>query len=256
MTDDLLEKCRWPDLPDRFDAALRKAVGYILQHYTVSGIVVSGTIVRGDPDPSSDLDIYVVNKEPFRQRIQKFFGGVPAEIFVNPPSAIEGYFVKEQPSRRPHTAHMLATGVVVYESGGIVGELRAKAEELLSNPPPSPEDLTGPRYRLALLYEDALDVAGRDAATARMILGAAVTGMLEFCFIRAGRFIPRRKDLLEKLAALDPRTAQVARRFFGTLDIETKLSLAGQIADRTIGSRGFFEWEAEPEELLEQAQDS
>jgi hypothetical protein len=255
MTDDLLEKCHWPDLPDRFAAALRKAVGFILQHYAVSGIVVSGTIVRGNPDPSSDLDIYVVNKEPFRQRVQKFFGGVPAEVFVNPPSAIEGYFVKEQPSRRPHTAHMLATGVVVYETGSIVGELRARAQDLLSNPPPSPEDLTGPRYHLALLYEDALDVADRDAATARMILCAAVAGMLEFCFIRAGRFIPRRKDLLEELATLDPETAQVARQFFETLDIEAKLRLAGQIADRTIASRGFFEWEAEPEELPEQTQD-
>ena len=57
----------------------------------------------------------MIHRGSFRQRVQKFFSGVPAEIFVNPPSGIEKYFTEEHAVRRPLTAHMLATGFVVTE---------------------------------------------------------------------------------------------------------------------------------------------
>lgn len=51
---------------------------------------------RGKPDASSDIDLYVINRKPFRQRLQRFFDGVPAEIFVNPEFKIPRYFAQEQ----------------------------------------------------------------------------------------------------------------------------------------------------------------
>lgn len=246
---EIVRQCNWPELPDKFDRALREAVNFVLGHFAVFGIVVSGTIIRGNPDPSSDLDIYVIHQEPFRQRLQRFFNDVPAEIFVNPPSAIERYFVEEQASRRPLTAHMLATGFVILELDPVVSTLRTKAKELLSRPPSEPEDLTMPRYGIALLYEDAIDVAMRDRATAQMLVCRAVSEMLNFCFTRSGLFIPRHKDLLGELGVLDPETTKVARKFFEASSLELKLDLAGRIADRTIGARGFFEWETCPEML-------
>lgn len=247
--DEIVSQCSWPELPDKYDKALREAVNFILEHFAVSGIVVSGTIIRGNPDPSSDLDIYVIHRESFRQRLQRCFNDVPAEIFVNPPSAIERYFAEEQASRRPLTAHMLATGFVILELDSTVSTLQAKAKALLSKPPGEPKDLTMPRYHIALLYEDAMDVAVRDQATAQMIISRAVSEMLSFCFTQSGMFIPRHKDLLNELAMLDSQTAELARRFFEASSLEPRLDLAGEIADRTIGARGFFEWETSPEAL-------
>jgi predicted nucleotidyltransferase len=54
------EECCWPDLPERFDMALRELVSFVLARFNVAGIVAAGSIVRGTPDPTSDLDIYVV----------------------------------------------------------------------------------------------------------------------------------------------------------------------------------------------------
>ena len=88
------EECCWPDLPERFDMALRELVSFVLARFNVAGIVAAGSIVRGTPDPTSDFDIYVVNREPIKQRLQRFSRGVPTEIFVNPPSTIRGYFVQ------------------------------------------------------------------------------------------------------------------------------------------------------------------
>ena len=84
----MMSQCKWPDLPEKYGKALREAVRFILNRFDVSGIVAAGTIIEGNPDLSSDLDVYVIHRKLFRQRIQKFFNDVPAEIFVNPPAAV------------------------------------------------------------------------------------------------------------------------------------------------------------------------
>jgi hypothetical protein len=53
----LLPLCCFPDLPALYSGALRQAVAYILGVTEPLGIVASGTILRGNPSPSSDLDI-------------------------------------------------------------------------------------------------------------------------------------------------------------------------------------------------------
>ena len=247
--ENLIALCKWPDLPEKYALALRQAVAFILERYAVSGIIASGTIIRGSPDPASDLDIYVVHRAGFRQRVQKFFNDVPAEIFVNPPQAIEGYLKEEQAERRPLTAHMLATGFVILERDPVVGQLREKAGNLLANPPGAPRDLTYQRYMAALLYEDALDIQERDPEAAEMILQRAVVEMMNFCFIQAGAFMPRSKSLIAEFSKAHPATGELARSFYREASLVKKIALAGQIADQTIGRRGFFEWEATPEEV-------
>jgi predicted nucleotidyltransferase len=247
---DLICQCRWPELPTKYDAALRSAVAYILERYDVSGIIASGTIVRGNPGPTSDLDIYVINRKPFRQRVQKFFHDIPAEIFVNPPQAVEDYFQDEQAARRPITAHILVTGqVILNQDPQIVDALREKAAKLLSQPPQAPKELVMPRYMAASLFEDAQDVAETDAATSQMILSQAVSDMLRFCFIERGQFIPRSKSMLQELEKIDLETARLARQFFETDEFNLRLEIAGKLANRTIQERGFFEWETQAEEI-------
>ena len=248
---ELLARCNWPKLTEKYDIALRGAVEFILSRYTVAGIIVSGSIIRGNPDPASDLDIYVIHRQSFRQRLQKFFNQVPAEIFVNPPSAVERYFVEEQASRRPLTAHMLATGFVVLQLDPVIDELREKAVSLLKQPPEAPKDMTMPRYLTALLLEDAVDVVEKDPETAEMIVYRAVQEMLNYIFIQAGRFLPRQKSLLDEVVRIDPQTAELARDFYQASSLAQKMELAGQIADRTVGEHSFFEWEKPPDVVSE-----
>ncbi len=235
---------RWPQLPEPYAGALREAVSFIMGRFQPIGIIAAGAILRGTPDPSSDLDLYVIHEQPFRQRVQKFFQGVPAEIFVNPPPKIRHYLAEERDEGRPITAHMLATGWVVLSRAPVVQELRAEAAEQLRNPSPPPGvRLLSERYMAACLYEDALDVAERDPSTAIMLLDQAVSAMLPLFFRQRGLFIPRSKDLLSGLTSLDRELGEMAQRFF-VAPTEERLSLAERIADRTIGAHGFFEWES------------
>src|SRR5438128_2721811 len=96
-----------PDLPKRFADALDRAVEFIFSEFEPIGILASGTIIRGEAHANSDLDLYVIHLAPYRRRVQRFFDDVPAEIFVNPPTAVRRYFEAEDRDGHRFTAHML-----------------------------------------------------------------------------------------------------------------------------------------------------
>jgi hypothetical protein len=237
--------CRWPDLPQRYDTALRDAVSFVFHEYQPLGIVATGTIIRGTAHATSDLDIVVIHDGQFRRRIQRWFGDVPAEIFVNPPHQIRAYFAEEHRDAEPLTAHMLATGFVVFSASPVVDELRSEARAWLERPSrPSDGDIVRARYGAATRFEDALDVASTDEAAATMLFTLSVTSMVElYCRIHLGR-VPRRKDLLAAVDASDATLGQVVRAFFTATSFRDRRILAEDLADVLIGTRGFFEWDS------------
>ena len=240
---DLYVKCRWPDLPSQPDRALRAAVRFILERFEPDGIIVTGSIIRGNPDPTSDLDIHVIHAKPQRQRIQKRFEGVPAEIFVNPPAAIRRYFADEV--RRPSTAHMLTTGFVVLDAAPIVQELVREAREWLDRPLHLTEvQLTAMRYFAADALDNARDVRESDPAAAARILNGAVDGLLDYAFLARGKTLPRAKAYLEELRTVDAALAELAQRYYLAHDGAERFALAEQIAALTVSETGFFEWES------------
>jgi hypothetical protein len=251
MSSDPLERCQWPDLAPAFDAALRDAVRFVFDEVDPIGVIATGTIVRGEPQASSDLDLYVIHDAPFRRRVQRFFSDVPAEIFINPPHAVRRYFTEEHEDGRPLTAHMLATGFVVYSASPIVDDLRAEAQEWLRRPSVrSDTDAIQRRYGIATQLEDGVDMAQADGATAIMLLSQAVASMLEFfCRSRSGR-VPRGKDLLAVAGAIDPEVGRLARAFFSSDTVADRCRMAEALADRTIGARGFFPWDSGPDPIL------
>ncbi len=246
----LLARCAWPPLDEPFAEALKKAVSAILSRLDPVGIVATGTIVRGEAGPTSDLDLYVIHTQPKRQRLQKRFNGVPAEIFVNPPAAIERYIKEERRFTRPLTAHMLATGFVVLDRHPVVTELIRRArQELDAGPGPSDLQLTRVRYGIVCLYEDAVDVREHDPENAFLILTQAVERALQYPFWVSGRWLPRQKRLLRVLAEEQPDLVEKARTFFRDPDLDRRFVLARDILLSTVGLDCFFEWDGPLEDV-------
>ncbi len=244
VTDDMA----LPTLPTPYAEALHEALEFILARYDVLGVIASGTIISGTPDANSDLDIYVIHVKPQRQRVQRRFQGVPVEIFVNPPASIRCYFAEEV--TRPSTAHMLANGVVLIDRHPVTQELIAEARSWLATLPNlNATQLTMRRYMAADAFENAQDIAERDPANASFILHGAVRAMLEYSFLAANRPLPRAKQMLAALTELDATLGDLARRFYDAQDHLTRMTLAHQIAARTIDATGFFEWESPLEEI-------
>ena len=247
---DLMKKCTFPQLEKKYDTALKEAVRYIFQHFNPVGIIASGTIIRGNPDPFSDLDINVIQREPFRQRIQKFFNGTPTEFFINPVSMFDKYFKEEK--RRPSMANMLATGFLVFQNDPVIDKLCEEAKQTLTKAPEASDiELTMSRYSSATLLEDAFDIAEKDPAASNMILDKAVLSMLEHHFLKKCLYQPRFKDIIKELIKLEPELGRLAEEFYLTGNLREKITIAEKIADRTIETRGFFEWDTEREVIKE-----
>ncbi|HXT14278.1 MAG TPA: hypothetical protein VN706_01525 [Gemmatimonadaceae bacterium] len=245
MTVDFSAQCTWPNLAEPFASALRDAVEFIFKEFEPAGIIATGTIVRGAAHANSDLDLYVIRLGSHRRRVQRFFRGVPAEIFVNPPSAVRSYFRDEDRDGRRLTAHMLATGVVVFQRDAVVDELRSEAREWLAKQTATSDfERLATRYSIASRLEDAIDVLATDEVTATMLLADSVTAMLEYACKTGTGAIPRRKDLLRTLAERHPDLARLADAFFRTAPTRERADLALALADATIGARGFFEWDS------------
>jgi hypothetical protein len=115
----------------------------------------------------------------------------------------------------------------------------------LAEPPNYPaSSLVNARYMAACQYEDALDMAGMRQAACAMILSDAVRSMLQYYYLKNNLYIPREKWLLDDLAQRDAILAGWAVAFWKAGCLEERLPLAEKVADATIATHGFFEWES------------
>ena len=228
-------------------AALEEAVAYVRKRYEPWGILAAGTIVGGDPDPHSDIDLYVLHDASFRQRVQRRFNGVPVEIFVNPESAVRGYIEDEAVDGQPITAHMFVTGVPLLGSDDARFEaLRRLSQESMDGSPGwSEAQLVQARYGAATLVEDALDRREADPETAMRILSKAMDAVVSYWFKLRGEYQPRNKDVLAAIGDKDPEFGRLCRRFWGDGSSSERWDAALAVADRILETRGFFEWESE-----------
>jgi hypothetical protein len=239
----------WPDLQEPYRTALHDCVRWVLERFEVSGIIAAGTIIAGHPDPASDLDVYVVHAIEKRKRVQRFFNGVPCEIFINPPSAIRKYFEQEFMVRRPSTAHMLSTGTVVVRRDDVVEALVNEAKAFLAREPEiSSETLNALRYVSACHLEDAVDLQTRDSAASAWKYTKALEVMLEYFFCQKGEFYPREKALFARAMELDEELGILATKAITSSALDERQHYTLAVADRTIGARGFFEWDSELED--------
>ncbi len=241
---------RLPLLAEPYAAALDDAVAYIQDRYQPVGIIVSGTIIRGTPHRSSDLDFMVIHEPAWRQRVQRFFNGVPAEMFVNPEFQIRRVIAAEPAGGRPVMAHLIASGTIVHDTGDVMASLQELAHEILHDGPRvSEEDLTQMRYRIATTFEDAHDIRNIDPDRAQTIVTEALIEAVRLYFLQQGRWLPRYKALVSDLDDLDPELGHAVRSALRCPDLGERLNLATPLIQRIAGSSGCFEWESEPQHL-------
>lgn len=225
-----------------YDRAVEEAEAFIRATWRVNGIVVAGSIIRGEAGPTSDLDIFVVHGEPWRVRAQKRFAGVPTEIFVNPPERIRGYFKNEHSAGRPSTAHMFSTGVALPGAEEIVTELVREARESLARPiVVTSAELEAKRYAVVDMLDNARDTNDTDPAMTRLLLADAVQQIIEYAFWKRAMFQPRRKDQLRALHEVDPVAVDHVRAFTAARPDEA-LPTSIALATHVLGVDTFFEW--------------
>jgi hypothetical protein len=234
-----------PHLAKPYADALQAALEYIHTRYAPTGILLSGSIIRGNPHPASDLDFVVVHPQSWRQRTQRWFGNVPGEMFVNPPFELERAMHRDATSGRPIMPHMLATGVILHDPDDVVHELQQLAEELLAKGPAcSAESLNLQRYAIATWFEDAGDIAQVDPDLASTFITGALLSSVRLMFLDNGRWIPRHKLLLSEFERRYPDWGTLVRDSLRCTSVVEQLEMAAPFIQHVAGMTGFFEWES------------
>jgi hypothetical protein len=230
-----------------FDQAVAELEAYVRATWQPLGIVIAGSIVRGEAGPTSDLDVFVVHDQPWRLRAQRRFAGVPAELFVNPPARIRRYFASEHADGLPSTAHMFATGELLGSPHPAIDELIREARDWLARPLAfTLAQLAAQRYGAVDVLDDARDVIDTDPAAAQLLLASAVSGIVAYAFSGRGMFQPRRKRAVAALAELDAEAGALVRRW-ATQSGREALATVEQLARRVLGVDTFFEWATDRE---------
>ncbi len=229
---------------DHYKIALEQALAWIKENHEPVGVIVSGSIIRGNPNANSDFDIYVIHEKNFRQRIQKYFNGVPCEIFLNSPAHIHSYLEAELKNNRPCTAHMLATGVVYLgESNTNILSLIEKAKQYqYKTTELTEQQVIAYKYGIATLFEDATDLLETDEILTEHILNKLIIDIIDFTFRKEQKTLPRIKERLNELAVINPVLAGLITNYYTNTIAKQKYIIAKQIMELLDIPQGFFEW--------------
>ncbi len=234
-----------PELEPPFDRALTDALDYVFDiHDDVMSINLAGSVIRGEADERSDLDLYVIIGGELRHRVQRIFGGVATEMFFNNEERARGYFEQDQREGSAPALALMAFGHIIYDPEGVFARLRADALDVMERGPAVPEEtLTFRRYGAVDQMDNALDVADRDPAMARILATEAVSQAIAVWFVERGGWIPRGKDRLQALRTVDPEAAIAVERFIDSGSVTE----AEEAIAVLLGVGGFFEWDSIPE---------
>lgn len=231
-------------MEERYTKCIDDALVWIHANYTANAIFVCGSIIRGTANANSDFDIYVLHSGDYRQRVQKFFNGVPCEIFINNLNHTQASFERELKNNRPCTAHMLATGIVYFDDKSVdTSALVAQAQKHTGlSLGLTAQQITAAKYSIALAFEDATDVLDTDEASAKLLLHKTVSEVIIYMYALNKIPLPGIKFRIRKLISVNQPVAHLIAQFYAADSITAQYNFAGKVLDALDISRIFFEW--------------
>lgn len=96
----------------------------------VTGILVCGSYITGNPSKRSDIDVHIIINDEcdWRERGNQIVNGYLIEYFVNPPKQIRSYFEEDHNDRRPMSMVQFLTGKVLLDKEGAIAQLIEEAK--------------------------------------------------------------------------------------------------------------------------------
>lgn len=200
-----------PEAPGRYERALAIVVERLKDEFgeRLLGLLVAGSYAYGEPMATSDIDLYVVVDEPWRQRRNFVVDGVDVELFINPPHKLSGEIIQAG-----STTDMFARGRTLHDPRGVVAELVAEAKAVEERPRPIPlgDDLERLRYMVTDTTKDAYDLLEAGDEGFELALFDALRWTLRAYYQLSGRREPKPKYVGRDLRSREPALADVVSR--------------------------------------------
>lgn len=196
-----------------YQGAWESYLDQIRDNQLVIGVILSGSVVHGEPDPNSDLDIFVVldDAADYRERGNLMIDGIEVEYFMNPVKQIRSYFHQES---SPHTAHILANGRVLLDCSPEIATLIEEAKDILTEGPPPVNKIQVELLRYALddKWKDYLDCQSKGDEFAGTFVATNLINLCLQAFCMYHRiWHDKEKRLYQQVDRVSPSFAQSLR---------------------------------------------
>lgn len=125
---------------------------------TIEGIFLVGSAARGTMDNLSDVDFYIIMREPHTtsRKSYKDTSGRTVEILFDTYKDVVGYLKDERGNLYRNVATMLADGKILHQTEGRMQRLQQSAQEVLaSRTAYSADEMTMHIYSLTDFLSDA-----------------------------------------------------------------------------------------------------
>lgn len=206
------------------------------------GAILSGSVVRGEQNETSDLDIIVIESTPhcYRETLIKFDWMI--EVFVYDIKSYKSYFENDFKRSRPTLIRMIAEGIVIKkhpELDRIIGE----AKQILLNGPESWDDKSL-KSSLYFLSDTLTDFIGSENRMELICISSTLLERLHEFILRTNKkWIGSSKWMYRELKQFDE---QLTIEIFNAFDLFYKTNEKEKvilIVERIIASYGgrYFE---------------
>lgn len=200
--------------PDRLD--LEPLVSQLKQRAGVLGVVLLGSLARGEGRASSDIDLIALMAPGQPQQVEAFsYGGRPTEVFLVSEADIRAALAGRLAAR---TIAIWHGGRVLHDTDNRLAALLAEIEERYrrGRPAMSEEERVYTRFELShlrgLLGENAAEPSPRAQASYRLLVAMAVRMATEALLAHERRWPVGLRSTLAALESIDRESAALAQQ--------------------------------------------
>lgn len=176
----------------------------------------SGSIVRGEGNDYSDIDLVIVFPNLPRAWRESFeVQNFPVEAFVQDPQTLRYFMDTDMQSGCPIMVNMVATSTIIGKDSVAAKAIQEDAQRLLAR---GPKPLSGPAYdRMRYMISDIADDLRADRPVAEVAGLAAMLypQLIDLMLLGRGTWSGRGKWAPRLLAGFDQRLADTLNTAFG-----------------------------------------
>ncbi|AKI98002.1 MAG: nucleotidyltransferase domain-containing protein [Thermotogae bacterium] len=190
--------------------AIKIAKKFIEKYYTNCLVAfLSGSVVRGEGTPTSDLDIVVILKPGEKHHRRSFiFNNQPIEVFANTEESIEKFFKFDVAEKEPSLPQMCSEGIIIRDTHGLGERIKERACELLAKGPGilSKKEIDDYRYSITDLLDDFSGSTKKEESI--FIVERLVNNAVKLHLLANGQWVGKGKWLYRALKSFDPDLAK------------------------------------------------
>jgi predicted nucleotidyltransferase len=204
---------------------------------------LSGSIIRGEGTPFSDLDIVVIFVDlPNAFRESFYVRDFPVETFVHTPETLNYFFEQDAKQGIPSLPQMIVEGVAVPNETELSNKLKTLANKVLQNPPKLPtEKLDMIRYGITNLIDDLREPRSKEELTATAT--ELYNVLADFYFRANGLWSAQNKAIPRLLQKNDSKLCRKYCESFEELFISGKQQKVIKLTEKILEPHGGFLFE-------------